>query len=503
MEGYFVRTLGMHRVYNSAFMHMLRDEDNAGYRKVIRDTLEFDPEILKRYVNFMTNPDEETAVEQFGTGDKYFGVATLLATLPGPADDRPRPDRGLRARSTGWSSAGRASTSSPTRALVARFEREIVPLLHERWRFAGRGRLPPVRRRGRRRRRRRGRLRLLERRGARRSLVVYHNRFGSTAAGWIRDSVPFAGRRRMARRPLLVRADARATAAGGGPGDGERSSPSARPAPGSSSCGPASEIRERGLFVELDAYRALVFGGFRELQSGPEAPWSAWRRLSAVAACLARRGASDLRLAPVHAAVAALLAPGLDPNEIASRRATFLERAGVAAGAPAEAKARRGRSSPPADLEPAVKPPACCARSTGRRSIVCGWRRSCAAWDWTRPRSRGPGSPSIWHRHPTWPPTGLAAAWLRDPDVRAFLEVHEWEGVEWFAKESFETLLAVATEVDRARGATRPAPAIGKLAKAAEAAGYRVDRFLAELEAPPSAGGPRPPRPPRSRSRSS
>src|SRR5437660_4747759 len=60
MEGYFVRTLGMHRVYNSAFMHMLRDEDNAGYRKVIRDTVEFDPEILGRYVNFLTNPDEET-----------------------------------------------------------------------------------------------------------------------------------------------------------------------------------------------------------------------------------------------------------------------------------------------------------------------------------------------------------------------------------------------------------------------------------------------------------
>ena len=33
LEGYFVRTLGMHRVYNSAFMHMLRDEDNAGYRR--------------------------------------------------------------------------------------------------------------------------------------------------------------------------------------------------------------------------------------------------------------------------------------------------------------------------------------------------------------------------------------------------------------------------------------------------------------------------------------
>ena len=83
LEGYFVRTLGMHRVYNSAFMHMLRDEDNAGYRRVLKETLEFDPEILKRYVNFMNNPDEKTAVEQFGKGDKYFGVATLLATLPG------------------------------------------------------------------------------------------------------------------------------------------------------------------------------------------------------------------------------------------------------------------------------------------------------------------------------------------------------------------------------------------------------------------------------------
>ncbi len=83
MEGYFVRTLGMHRVYNSAFMHMLRDEDNAKYRLAIKSTLEFDPQILKRYVNFMSNPDEKTAIEQFGNGDKYFGICTLLSTLPG------------------------------------------------------------------------------------------------------------------------------------------------------------------------------------------------------------------------------------------------------------------------------------------------------------------------------------------------------------------------------------------------------------------------------------
>lgn len=83
MEGYFVRTLGMHRVYNSAFMHMLMKEENEKYKLLIKNTLNFNPEILKRYVNFMSNPDEETAVNQFGKGDKYFGVATLMVTLPG------------------------------------------------------------------------------------------------------------------------------------------------------------------------------------------------------------------------------------------------------------------------------------------------------------------------------------------------------------------------------------------------------------------------------------
>lgn len=83
MEGYFVRTLGMHRVYNSAFMHMFMKEENVKFKELIKNTLEFNPEILKRYVNFMSNPDEETAVNQFGKGDKYFGVAVMMITLPG------------------------------------------------------------------------------------------------------------------------------------------------------------------------------------------------------------------------------------------------------------------------------------------------------------------------------------------------------------------------------------------------------------------------------------
>ena len=83
MEGYFVRSLGMHRVYNSAFMNMLKREENQKYRETIKNTIVFDKEVLKRYVNFMSNPDEEPATIQFGRQDKYFGVCTMMICLPG------------------------------------------------------------------------------------------------------------------------------------------------------------------------------------------------------------------------------------------------------------------------------------------------------------------------------------------------------------------------------------------------------------------------------------
>jgi len=135
MEGYFVRTLGMHRVYNSAFMHMLRDEDNAKYRQVIKNTVEFDPQVLKRYVNFMNNPDEKTAVEQFGDGDKYFGVCTLLATLPGlpmfghGQIEGFREKYGMEFRTPKWD-------EGINEGLVGGHEWKIFPLLHRRYLFA-------------------------------------------------------------------------------------------------------------------------------------------------------------------------------------------------------------------------------------------------------------------------------------------------------------------------------------------------------------------------------
>lgn len=135
LEGYFVRTLGMHRVYNSAFMHMLRDEDNAKYRMAIKNTLEFDPQILKRYVNFMNNPDEKTAIEQFGDGDKYFGVCTVLATLPGlpmfghGQVEGFREKYGMEFRKPKWD-------ETPNEGLIAGHDWKIFPLLHHRYLFA-------------------------------------------------------------------------------------------------------------------------------------------------------------------------------------------------------------------------------------------------------------------------------------------------------------------------------------------------------------------------------
>ena len=135
LEGYFVRTLGMHRVYNSAFMNMLRDEENSKYRLVMKNTMEFDPQILRRFVNFMNNPDERTAVDQFGTGDKYFGVCTMMVTMPGlPMFGHGQIEGyaekyGMEYRRAYWD-------ETPNQYLVERHEREISPLLHKRHLFA-------------------------------------------------------------------------------------------------------------------------------------------------------------------------------------------------------------------------------------------------------------------------------------------------------------------------------------------------------------------------------
>ncbi len=346
MEGYFVRTLGMHRVYNSAFMHMLRDEDNSGYRKVIRDTLEFDPEILKRYVNFMSNPDEKTAVEQFGKGDKYFGVATLLATLPGLPMFGHGQVEGF-AEKYGMEYRRAYHDETPDHWLVERHERELFPLFHRRGDFAdvadfslydfatGDGSTDEnvfVYSNG---------------RGGSRSLVVYHNRFGSTA-GWVRDSVAFAvkheGGKRIERRRL---GEALEVA-----GDRDALVAFRDRRGGLEYLRPAAELREQGLYLELDAYRCHVFGEFREVRDGVAGQWSR------LASQLGGRGVPnlddalrELQLEPVHEPLRALVAGPLatlvaegaapDPGSLAAALEAFGAATAAATGVSGSVKAYR------------------------------------------------------------------------------------------------------------------------------------------------------------------
>ncbi|MCR4714217.1 MAG: alpha-amylase [Treponemataceae bacterium] len=136
MEGYFVRTLGMHRVYNSAFMNMLKKEENQKYRDTVKNTLEFDPQVLKRFVNFMNNPDEETAVAQFGKGDKYFGVCTLMVTMPGlPMFGHGQIEGFEEKYGMEYTKAYRDEV--PDYDLVDRHKHDIFPLMKKRYLFSG------------------------------------------------------------------------------------------------------------------------------------------------------------------------------------------------------------------------------------------------------------------------------------------------------------------------------------------------------------------------------
>ncbi len=297
LEGYFVRTLGMHRVYNSAFMNMLRDEDNAKYRSVMKNTLEFDPEILKRFVNFMNNPDEETAVAQFGKGDKYFGICTMMATLPGLPMFGHGQIEGL-AEKYGMEYRRAYWDEQADGWLVDRHEREIFPLLHRRYLFAEvrdfllydfftpEGQVNE------------DVFAYSNRSGDERALVVYHNKFATTR-GWIKSSAAFSiksgddGDRVLVQRSL-------------GEGLGLRDDPDTFCIFRDSITGleyirNSQELCEKGLYVELEAYKCHVFLDWREVQDNE------WHQYAHLADYLGGRGVPSIEeavrevfLQPIH-----------------------------------------------------------------------------------------------------------------------------------------------------------------------------------------------------------
>ena len=300
MEGYFVRTLGMHRVYNSAFMVMLRDEDNAKYRSVIKNTLEFDPDIMKRYVNFMSNPDERTAIDQFGKGDKCFGVAALMATLPGLPMFGHGQVEGFTEK-YGMEYYRPRYDESPDHWLVERHDREIAPLLKRRWIFAESSNF------------------LLydlfedsgsvnenvfaysNRNGDERALVVYNNRYG-TAHGTIHVSAAYADKATSQLRQQRL-----------SEGLGCRGDSGALLAWRDSLTGleylrRASDLSDHGLTFDLHAYQCHVFMDWHELYASAEKPWDRLcDQLNGRGVANLEDALVNLELQPVHHALRSLL----------------------------------------------------------------------------------------------------------------------------------------------------------------------------------------------------
>jgi glycosidase len=297
LEGYFVRTLGMHRVYNSAFMNMLRDEDNAKYRSVMKNTLEFDPEILKRFVNFMNNPDEETAVAQFGKGDKYFGICTMMATLPGlPMFGHGQVEGlaekyGMEYRRAYWD-----EQQDPW--LVERHERAIFPLLHRRHLFAEvhnfllydfftpEGHVNE------------DVFAYSNRSGGERALIIYHNRYAS-ARGWIKTSVAYSAKTGGDGDRALIQTS---LAEGLGLRDEDGLFYIFRDSlTGLEYIRTGGELCEEGFYAELEAYKCHVFLDWREVADNE------WGQYAHLADYLGRRGVPsieealhELFLQPIH-----------------------------------------------------------------------------------------------------------------------------------------------------------------------------------------------------------
>ena len=293
LEGYFVRTLGMHRVYNSAFMNMLRDEENAKYRSYLKKTIEFDPDIMKRYVNFMSNPDERTAIDQFGDGDKFFGTCTLLATLPGlPMFGHGR-WRALPS-ATAWSSSRRRWTRRRWTGSWSVTSERSHRCSKRRWLFAesthfvlydfwtGHGSVDE------------NVFAYSNRSGGERAIVLYNNAYQSTS-GTIHISAAAMDkgsgdlRQRTLQEGLALPTDPAITLAFYDP---IRKLEFLRR---------ASEMNERGLTFDLQGYGYVVLQHWRELRSTAEYPWDR------LCDALQRRGGAKSRRsrhAPAFAAAA-------------------------------------------------------------------------------------------------------------------------------------------------------------------------------------------------------
>ncbi|MCX6560240.1 MAG: alpha-amylase family glycosyl hydrolase [Candidatus Aminicenantes bacterium] len=546
MEGYFVRTLGMHRVYNSAFMHMLRDEDNAKYRRVIKNTLEFDPEVLKRYVNFMNNPDERTAIEQFGDGDKYYGVCTLLATLPGLPMVGHGQIEGF-AEKYGMEYRRAYQDETPKPWLREGHARRIFPLFHKRYLFAEAASF------------------LLydfyqpeggvdenvfaysNRAGGERALVVYHNKYAETR-GWIRSAAAFAAKVGGSDSKVLVHKSLR-----DGldlPDDPATWIVCKDQVSGLEFIRNGRELGEKGLYLELHAYECRVFLDFRKVRDDGRGLYARLaEELGGGGVASIEQALRELRMRPLWDSLRELLAPGFLDWLVGSRSVGEGGPLSEEADRQIEAKARsfaRGVNeeifpdsiSEPAFAEAIRRRYGAVLRlmDAGRTDLDAGFAGTApesspigarlarySMFAWSVLASIGPARAEAWgldavladllgdaagdefqarlavhairalakadgwferQRTPDANARSLARLIGKDPDFRAALLVNDYQGVEYFHKESFERLMwwLLATSLagvseEGAPQTSGPLGAIALLRAAGEISGFRLDRL--------------------------
>ena len=516
MEGYFVRTLGMHRVYNSAFMHMTKNEDGHGYRGLMKETLAFDPQVLKRFVNFMNNPDEESARVQFGDGDKYFAAATLLATMPGLPMIGHGQFEGYREK-YGMEFRRARLGEQTDRALLERHDRELVPLLHRRAQFAevDHFRLFDV----------------VDADGAvLEDVYAYSNRAAGAASlvlvnlryprsvGFVRTSAPFAPA-----AGAELRREGLAEALGVGTG-GDRFVVMHEHLSSLTYLHRAERLHADGLWVQLDGYGRQVFLDVHERVDHDGRLARLFERLQGAGTPALDEALEELRLEGVHAAFRSLLeADGSDGEALRQGWIRFVSAGPVTAGAELEPLPQGTL----ARVEAAVGPFA--ARLAWAVHLV-----SHAAWPLetyrvlrlgrliadalparegvTPAAAAAMGAVALaahlevgesWRRDGVAPsPLAWLQASLRAPGAVEALGVNAFEGVRWFGREAALELADVSQALLRLQRPGRgPATAAAswrrRTERLLEASGYRVDAVLEPSRAVRAAAAARPPSAPK------
>ncbi|MBJ6799613.1 alpha-amylase family glycosyl hydrolase [Geomonas propionica] len=538
MEGYFVRTLGMHRVYNSAFMNMLKMEENAKYRQTVKNVLEFEPEILKRFVNFMNNPDERTAVEQFGKEGKYFGATVLLVTMPGlPMFGHGQVEGfhekyGMEYRRAYWD-------EPVDQQLVGRHESDIFPLMRRRHIFSGSEQFT-----------------LYDfysghsvnenvfaysnRNDGERGLILFHNAFASTA-GWIRTSCAVlrknaSGGTSLAQTTL---GDALSFKR-----DGRHYYSFRDYASGLCYLRNGRDLCDQGLYVEMGAYEYHAFLDFTEIYDDDFGTWGALcYRLNGTGVENLDEEVKKVRYGALHEsfrlfltkAAVVLQEPGVAPQTRIAPLEPLLASFYKTLAPDATEKAQRA-------LLGVFGTEFLQAQQTVQEGdlLPAEWLLLCAFLALHRAASlRKTESISLFEEfglvHPlvqvlqTLPPadpeqvvdlpprafgkllglllrhedylancraigvTRCSAALFSDPAAARFLFLHESGGAQWFNKERFELLVdwlaqvepyaAVSAEAKAGKGQELAAKAVANLMKeSAAAAGYRLDQLMNVLQ---------------------